>query len=145
MVSNSSTNELTLTRKIHKILNFINVGSKKIEIKYATIPLLLTLNNHFMRIWQAIKEVRDVYNTVIKVCLHWRNGIMHPQLLPPSRLIQILKISQDSFSRDLEFLVLLSEAYAYVLIDILSVDVYLVGNSVYCSGLIGFAICVQCV
>jgi len=41
----------------------------------------------------------------------------------------MLRISQDSFPRDLEVPVMLSEAYAYVLFDIISVDVYLVGNN----------------
>jgi len=63
------------------------------------------------------------------VCLRWRNGIIHPHILLPSRLIQILKISQDSFLRDLEFPVVLSEAYAYILFDSVSVDVYLVENN----------------
>ena len=71
-----STNELTLTRELHKILNFINVGNKKIENGYAFTALLLTLNDHATRIRQAIEEVRDVYNTVIHVDLHWRNGII---------------------------------------------------------------------
>jgi hypothetical protein len=79
-----STNELTLTRELHNILKFINVGNKKIENRYALTALLLTLNDHAMRIHQAIEEVRDVYNTVIQVCLCWRNGIIHP-------LIQIRK------------------------------------------------------
>jgi len=58
------------------------------------------------------------------------NGIVQPQVLPPSLLIQILKISQDSFLCDLEVPVVLSEAYAYVLFDSFSVDVYLVENNV---------------
>jgi hypothetical protein len=49
-------------------------------------------------------------------------------VIPPSRLIQILKISQDSFPRDLEIPIELSEAYTYVY-DIVNVDVYLVGNN----------------
>ena len=50
-------------------------------------------------------------------------------MLPPGRPIQILKICQDSFPRNLEVPVVLSEAYAYVLFDIVSVDVYLVENN----------------
>jgi hypothetical protein len=50
-------------------------------------------------------------------------------MLPPSRLIQILKINQDSFLRDLKVPVVLSEVYAYVLFDVVSVDVYLVKNN----------------
>jgi hypothetical protein len=118
-----STNELTLTSELHRILNFINVGNKT-ENRYALTALLLTMNDHATRVRQAIEEVGDLYNTVIQVCLHWRNGIIQPQVLPASHLIQILKISQDSFPRDLEFPVVLSEAYAYVLFDTVSVDVY---------------------
>jgi hypothetical protein len=97
-----STNELALTKELHRILHFINVGNNKIENRYAFTSLFLALNGHAMRIRQAIEEVKDVYNMIIQVCLHWRNGIVQPQVLPPSRLIQILKISQDSFPRGLE-------------------------------------------
>jgi hypothetical protein len=41
-----STNELTLTRELHKILKFINVGNKKTENRCALPALLLTLNDH---------------------------------------------------------------------------------------------------
>jgi hypothetical protein len=44
-------------------------------------------------------------------------------VLSPDRLIEILKISQGSFPCDLEVPVVLSEAYAYVLYDIVSADV----------------------
>jgi len=89
----------------------------------------LTLSDHAARIRQAIEEVRYVCNIVMQVCLHWRNGIIQPKVLPPSLLIQILKISLHSFPRDLEVLIVLSEAYAYVLFDIVGVDVYLVENN----------------
>jgi hypothetical protein len=45
-----STNELTLTRELHKILKFINVGNKKIENRYARTALLLAWNDSAMRI-----------------------------------------------------------------------------------------------
>jgi hypothetical protein len=70
------TNELTLTNELHKFLNFLNVGNKKIEIRYTFTALLLALNEHAMRILQAAEEDRDVYNTVTQVCLHWRKGII---------------------------------------------------------------------
>jgi len=111
-----STHELILTKELHKILNFVNVGNKNIENKYALSTLLLALNDHAARILQAIEEVKDVYNAVIQACLHWRNGIVRPQVLSRVRLMEILKISQDSFPRDLEVPVELSEAYAYYII-----------------------------
>jgi len=98
-----SATELALTNELHKIINFINV-----ENKYALTAFLLKLNDHATRIRQAIGEVKDVYNTIIQVCSHWRNGIIHPQVLSPSRLIQILRVIQDSFPRDLELPVMLS-------------------------------------
>jgi len=76
-----STNEWTLTRELHQILKFINVGNKKIENRYALAALLLTLNDNATRIRQATVDGRVVYNTVIQLCLHWRNGIIQPQVL----------------------------------------------------------------
>ena len=128
-----STNELALMKELHEILNFVNIGNKKIESKYAFTTLSLALNDHATQIRQAVDTVRDVYDTVLQVCLHWRNGVIQPQVLPPSRLIQILKISQDSFPCDLEVPVVLSEVYAYILIDIVKVDVYLVENNLVYS------------
>jgi hypothetical protein len=123
------------------------LGNKENEYRYALGALLLTLIDHATGIQQAIEEVRDVYNAVIQVCLHWRNGIIQPQVLPPSRLIQILKISRDSFLCYLEVPVVLSKAYACVLFDIVSVDVYLVENNLVCTVkvLLLNAFCVQSV
>ena len=45
-----SNNELTLMRELHKILNFVNMGNKKIESKYALTALSLALNDHATRI-----------------------------------------------------------------------------------------------
>jgi hypothetical protein len=127
---------MLLTEKLRKILNSVNVGNKKIESKYAFTALYLALNSHAMRLRQAVGEVKDVYGTIIQICLHWKNGIVHPQVLPPARLLEILRMSQDSFPRDLEFPIELSEAYACLLYNIISVDVYLVkGNLVYCTRL----------
>jgi hypothetical protein len=123
------TNELALAKELHKIQNFITVGNNKIENRYAFTTLLLALNDHAMRIRQAIEEIKDVYNMIIQVCPLWGNGIVQPQVLPPGRLVQIMKISQDSFPRGLEVPVVLSEAYAYVLFDIVKVDVYLAENN----------------
>jgi hypothetical protein len=127
-----SHNELTLAGELQEILEFMNVRNKKIEIRYALIALLLTLNDHVMRIRQAV-EVRDVYDTVIQVYLHGKSEIMQPQVLSPIRLMQILEMSKDSFPRYLEIRVALSEAYAYVLFDTVSVDVYFVEHNLVYS------------
>jgi hypothetical protein len=82
-----STNEFILTSDLHKILKFINVGTKTIENKHALTAVSLTMSDHAARIRQAIEEVRYVSNIAIQVCLHWRNGIIQPQVLPPSLLI----------------------------------------------------------
>jgi hypothetical protein len=69
------------------------------------------------KIRQAIEEVSDVYNRVIQVCLHGKNKIIQLEVLSESR---ILKISQNSFPNR----VLISKAYAYLLFEIFSVDIY---------------------
>jgi hypothetical protein len=127
-----ATHEMLLTKELLIIMKSVNVGNKKIETKYALTALCLVLNSHAIRLRQAVGEVKDVYDTIIQICLHWKNGIVHPQVLPPARLLEILRMSQDSFPRDLKVPIELSEAYTYQLYNIISVDVYLVkGNLVY--------------
>jgi hypothetical protein len=54
-------------------------------------------------------------------------------VLSLNRLNEILKVSQDSFPRDTEVPIILSEAYAYMLFDISTVDTYLVANNLVCT------------
>jgi hypothetical protein len=82
-----ATHEMLLTKELRKILNSVNVGNKKIESKYVFTALYLVLNSHAMRLRQAVGEVKDVYDTIIQICLHWKNGIVHPQTLLPARLL----------------------------------------------------------
>jgi len=127
-----ATHEMLLPKELRTILNSLNVGNKKTEDTYASTALYLAVNSHAMRLHQAIGEVKNVYDTIILICLHWKNGIVHPQVLPAARLLEILRMSQDSFPHDLEVPIELSETYAYLLYTIISVDVFLVkGNLVY--------------
>jgi hypothetical protein len=83
--------------------------------------LLVALNDHAIQIQRALEEVKYEYNILIQSCLNARQGIMQPQVLSPSHLIEILKSSQDSFPRDLQVPVTLSEAYLYQLVSIVSI------------------------
>jgi hypothetical protein len=76
-----STKEWTLTRKLHQILKFINVGRKKTQIWDAHSALLLTLNDSATGIQQATVNGTVIHNTVIQMCLHWRNIITQTQVL----------------------------------------------------------------
>jgi hypothetical protein len=49
--------------------------------------------------------------------------------LLPSHLIEILKCSQDSFPRDLQVPITLSEADLYQLVNIVSLDIYIADNN----------------
>jgi hypothetical protein len=64
-----SKNEVSLTSQVLKMLDFMNVKNKKIESKYTLTAVLLKLNDHAMRIQQAIREFNDVYSTIIQMCL----------------------------------------------------------------------------
>jgi hypothetical protein len=61
-----SSNEVTLTNQLYKILTFMNTRNRKLENKYALTALILPLNSHVTGIQQAVIEVKDVYTTVIK-------------------------------------------------------------------------------
>jgi hypothetical protein len=83
--------------------------------------MLVALNDHAIQTQRALEEVKNEYDVLFQSCLNVRNGVMQPQILPPSHLVQILKGSQDSFPRDLQIPIPLSEAYAYQLIKIVTV------------------------
>jgi hypothetical protein len=59
-------------------------------------------------------------------------GVMQPQILSPSYLIQVLKDSQDSFPRDLYAPSPLNEVYSYQLINIVTVEVYILSDKLVC-------------
>ena len=75
-----SNSEVTLTSEYHLILTSINDGNKKDENSYALTALLFTPNDVATRIWQDIEEVRDVYNTVIQICLRGKYKITQPKM-----------------------------------------------------------------
>jgi hypothetical protein len=76
-----------------------------------------------------LQEVKDEYDIIIQSCLTAKSGIVQPRVLSPNRIVQILRSSQDSFPRDLQVPIPLSDAYTYLLINILTVEVYIVGSS----------------
>jgi hypothetical protein len=84
--------------------------------------MLVMLNDHATELQRALEEVKDEYNIIIQSCLSAKGGIIQPQVLSPNHMIEIL----DSFPRDLQVPVPLSYAYSYLLINILSIDVYIV-------------------
>ena len=127
-LSSVSKNEASLTSQLAKIQAFVNVRNRKIENKYALTALVLALNDHAMRIRQAIRELYSVYTTVIQACLTKESGILQPQILSPYRLMEILEISQDSFPRDMVIPVSLSKAYAHRLLNIINVNGYLLAS-----------------
>jgi hypothetical protein len=69
---------------------------------------------------RALDEVKDEYEIIIQSCLSAKSGIIQPQVLSPNHIIQILKSSQESLPRDLQVPVPLSEAYTYLLINIVN-------------------------
>jgi nitrous oxidase accessory protein NosD len=74
---------------------------------------------------RALEEVRAEHNVIIQSCLSAKGGIIQSQVLSPSHMVQILRSSQESFPHDLEVPVQLSEAYTYLLINILTVDKFI--------------------
>lgn len=91
--------------------------------------MLVALNDHAIQIQRALEEVESEYNILIQSCLTAKQGIMQPQTLSPSHLIEILKSSQSSFPRALQVPVVLSEVYLYQLINIVSIEIYIVEHN----------------
>jgi hypothetical protein len=91
--------------------------------------MLVALNDHAVQIQRALEEVKDEYDILLQSCLSAKSGIIQPQVLSPSHIIQTLRSSQDSFPRDLQVPVPLSKTYTYLLINILSIETYIICNN----------------
>jgi ATP-dependent 26S proteasome regulatory subunit len=106
-----SNNELILENGLTEIKKFVNKENREIKEKYTYTAMLVALNDHAIQIQRALEEVKDEYNILIQSCMNAKQGIMQPQVLSPRHLIEVLKTSRDSFPRDLQVPVTLSEAY----------------------------------
>jgi hypothetical protein len=127
-----SRNELILEKGLKEIKEFINKENGEIRENHSYTAMLVALNDHAIQIQRALEEVKDEYNILIQSCLSAKQGIMQPQVLSPIHLIEILKSIQDSFPRDLQVLVPLSEAYLHQLVNIVSIEIYIIdSNLVY--------------
>jgi hypothetical protein len=124
-----TNNDPILEKGLQDIKNFVNEENGEIKRKYKYTLTLVTLNDHAIQLQRALEEVKDEYDIIINSCVNAKSGIIKPQVLSPSHMIEILKSSQESFPHDLQVPVPLSEAYAYLLINILSVDAYIVRSS----------------
>jgi hypothetical protein len=63
--------------------------------------------------FSALDEVKDEYDILLHSCLSAKGGITQSQALSPSHMIETLRSSQDSFPRDLQVPLPLSETYSW--------------------------------
>jgi hypothetical protein len=117
-----------LEKGLDEIKKFINHENGEIRQKYSYTAMLVALNDHAIQIQRALEEVKNEYDILIQSCMNAHKGVMQPQILSPSHLMQVLKDSQDSFPRDLQVPTPLSEVYTYQLINIVTVEVYIVDD-----------------
>jgi hypothetical protein len=95
-----SRNGLVLEKDLDEIKKFINLENGEITQKYTHTAMLVALNDHAIQIQRALEEVKNEDDILIQSCMNVHKGVMQPQILSPSHLIQILKDSPDSFPRD---------------------------------------------
>jgi hypothetical protein len=119
-------NEAVLAKGLELISDYVNKENGEIKQKYTYTTLLFTLNEHAIQLERALMEVREEYDVIIQAVLNAQKGIIQPHILSPVRLMKILKASQNDFPQDLSVPVPLSDAYAYQLINILDIEVYLI-------------------
>jgi hypothetical protein len=127
-----SKNEPILQKGLNDVKEFINHENGEIKEKYTYTAMLVALNDQTIQIQRALEEVKDEYDILIQSSLYARQGILQPQVLSPSHLLNILKNSHESFPRDLQVPLTLSDANLYQLFNIIGVEAYMVNtNLVY--------------
>jgi hypothetical protein len=121
-----------LQKGLNDIKEFINHENGEIKEKYTYTAMLVALNDHAIQIQRALEEVKDEYDILIQSCSYARQGILQSQVLSPSHFLDILKNSQESFPRDLQVPLILSDANLYQLVNIIGIEAYIVNtNLVY--------------
>jgi hypothetical protein len=107
-----------LEKGLDEIKKFINHENGEIRQKYSYTAMLVALNEHAIQIQRALGQIKNESDILLQSCMNAHKGVMQRQILLPSHLVQVLKDSQDSFSRDLQVPTPLSEVYSYQLINI---------------------------
>jgi hypothetical protein len=134
-IDDVSNSELIIGRGLRDIEKFINDQNGEISQKYEHTSMLISLNNHAIQIQTALEEVRNEYDVIMQSCLRAEKEVLQPQIISPNRMIQMLKSSQDSFPTTLEIRIQLSFAYSHMLINIISIRVYMLDSTlVYVVG-----------
>jgi hypothetical protein len=88
----------------------------------------LTINEHSMQLSRAIDECRREYKILIDAVVNSHKGVIQPQLITPAQIFEKVKLSRDDMPSDLSLPVTTSATYQYLLLRIISIDVYLQGN-----------------
>jgi hypothetical protein len=101
-------------------------GTLNMQLGYTS--MLITLNDHALKLDRAIEELQDQYSILIDAAIHAHRGIMQPQLISPRKILQIMKDNQDSFPRDQSLPIPLSSEYIPQLLQLIDLDVFVQGS-----------------
>ena len=122
-----SENEKRLSVGLEEMAKHINAQSEEIREIFGSYSLILTINEHSMQLGRAIDECRREYEILIDAVVNAHKGVMQPQLITPAQIFEQVKLSHDDMPSDLSLPVPTSATYQYLLLRIVSIDVFLQG------------------
>jgi len=123
-----SENEKSLAKSLEEMAKHVNEQDGEIKEMFTAYLLLLTINEYAMQLNRAIDECRKEYEILIYAVVNSQKGAIQPQLVTPAQILEQVKINQADISSDLSLPIPTSATYQYLLLRIVSFDVFLRGN-----------------
>jgi hypothetical protein len=123
-----SENERCLFKGLEEMAKHINVQNEEIKEMFGSYSLVLTINEHSMQLSRSINECRKEYEILIDAVVNSHKGVIQRQLIAPAKIFEQVKLSREDMASDLSLPVPTSATYQYLLLRIVSIDVYLQGK-----------------
>jgi hypothetical protein len=106
----------------------IDDQNEEIKEMFGSYSLVVTINEHLMQLSRAIEECRREYEILIDAVVNSHKGVIQPLLITPAQIFEQVKLSREDMPSDLSLPVATSASYQYLLLRIVSIDVYLQGK-----------------
>jgi hypothetical protein len=123
-----SESEQCLSKWLEEMANHINGQNEEIKQIFGWYSLVPTINEHSIQLSRAIDECRREYEILIDAVVSSHKGVIQPQLLTLAQIFEQVKLRRDDMPSNLSLPVPTSATYQYLLLKIVSIDVYLQGK-----------------
>ena len=116
------------SKSLEEMAKHVNEQDGEIREMFTAYSLLLPINEHVMQLNRAIDECRREYEILIDAVIDSQRGVIQPQRITPTQILEQIKTSQADMPSDLSLPNPASATYLNWLLRIVNIDVILKGK-----------------